>query len=490
MPDLFEGLSEDEAEAVLSLWMARNGDFNEFFRHCTIETHDGLVRTDPRWDYFQDPQYSPQHISFDDAVDQGLNVVVLKTRQMGATTRMRGKDYFDAHFTTPIPLLLISQGERESQEYLKLIGTMHAHMPPEMGIETDRKPTQEVFSLKGGGRLYSLPSTSKAGRSLVSYRTTFDENAFHDDAQAAYTAVEAQARQIVQISTANGENFFADKFWTVWKGEGADNEVAFFFPWHVRPDRQNPDGTPNTEWYAQKRAKYKGFEEDFLAEYPSNPEEAFLARSGLVYADEWSESQNVLAYDPFSWDDAQFRVAGVDFGGGDPTAAVTLGRNRAGHIHQFEEFYDTEGTATLPQLVEWLAERQVQYVFCDPSSAISIQTMRAAGINALGKTTGGKSLNDRAYGITTVGTLLKTGQLTIHSLCDESIHEFTGYRWRNRRDPNTRQDYATSTPVDNHADAMDARRYAIVGLMGLTGQIQAPVRPGTLSGKPLATKAV
>ena len=478
----------DEIEDALSQAFALQGDFRAFFKWCKVETEAGLVHAED-WDHFWDPQYSPQHISLSDAIEQGKDVTILKARQLGATTFMRARDIFDIQWKTIRPLQVFSRGEDESREYLKLLKQSYDSLPPDLKRPTASKPTKEELSILDGGRVYSFPATEDSGRSFSSHRAVFDENAFHNYAAKNYAAVEAQATQMVHVSTANGDNFFSQRFWNCWNGDGAPDEVAIFYPWWVRPDRQNADGTANWDWYRDKKAKYPGFEEDFLAEYPSNPLEAFLARSGLVYAAEWSPERNVLGYDPFEWE-TSLRVAGVDFGGGDPTAAVTLGRAPSGAIHQFDEFYDTTGTATIPDLVAWLAERRVQYVFCDPSSAISIQTLRAAGINALGRTTTQKALNDRAYGLTTVGTLLSTGQLTIGGSCSHSIDEFSGYRWRRRRDPNTRQDYATSTPVDHHADAMDARRYAIVGLMGLVGEITAAATMGTLDGRKRVAKAV
>ena len=55
--------------------------------------------------------------------------------------------------------------------------------------------------------------------------------------------------------------------------------------------------------------------------------------------------------------------------------------------------------------------------------------------------------------------LLQNNRLTIDPACTKSIEEFYGYRWREALDPNSRERYQTKTPVDHHADLMDARRY-------------------------------
>jgi len=65
-----------------------------------------------------------------------------------------------------------------------------------------------------------------------------------------------------------------------------------------------------------------------------------------------------------------------------------------------------------------------------------------------------------------VNWLLDSKRLTIDPSCQNSLAEFNQYRWQKRRDGETGDRYATSTPVDNHADAMDARRYALVWSVG------------------------
>ncbi|MDA1010498.1 MAG: hypothetical protein O2888_03380, partial [Chloroflexi bacterium] len=71
----------------------------------------------------------------------------------------------------------------------------------------------------------------------------------------------------------------------------------------------------------------------------------------------------------------------------------------------------------------------------------------------------------RSEGMESVAFLLETDRLTIHAGCVDSIAEFPGYRWRESVDPNSKERYATHTPVDHHADAHDARRYAAVELL-------------------------
>jgi len=71
--------------------------------------------------------------------------------------------------------------------------------------------------------------------------------------------------------------------------------------------------------------------------------------------------------------------------------------------------------------------------------------------------------NARGEGLGVVRWVLGSGRFSIDPTCRNSIAEFPGYRWAKRRDA-VGERYATSTPVDHHADAMDARRYALMAL--------------------------
>ena len=93
-----------------------------------------------------------------------------------------------------------------------------------------------------------------------------------------------------------------------------------------------------------------------------------------------------------------------------------------------------------------------------------------AAVLALSNIMVGPANNDRGKGLGWVDFVLANPAppnppfLTISPICKDSIAEFALYRVKNRRDPNDHTTYATSSPVEHHGDAMDARRYAIVAI--------------------------
>ena len=87
-----------------------------------------------------------------------------------------------------------------------------------------------------------------------------------------------------------------------------------------------------------------------------------------------------------------------------------------------------------------------------------------------------------------VAFLLDHDRLTIDPSCVDSLAEFPGYRWATKVDPNDKTRFATTTPVDHHADAMDARRYAVLEITAMLHEDTGP-RVQTFTGRPPARKA-
>jgi hypothetical protein len=160
---------------------------------------------------------------------------------------------------------------------------------------------------------------------------------------------------------------------------------------------------------------------------------------------------------------------GIDPGGGDPTAIVPLGvasgihGGYADHIHQYGEFY-RRGDVTLEMIAGYLGRLNSVapidlVVVGETGGNIITNELRRMGFNAQ------KAEMKRDEGIETVRWLLESGHLTIAPDCTNSIAEFAGYRWAKARDEETGDKYATGRAKDNHADAMDARRYGVLGAL-------------------------
>ena len=102
-----------------------------------------------------------------------------------------------------------------------------------------------------------------------------------------------------------------------------------------------------------------------------------------------------------------------------------------------------------------------------------IATLKARGLPAF------PANKDRGVGIGLVASRLTAGNLALSPDCVNTIKEYHSYRWKVKRAAGEADPYATSTPEDNHADAMDAQRYTLMGLSqnfaGKMREVQYPV---------------
>lgn len=199
-------------------------------------------------------------------------------------------------------------------------------------------------------------------------------------------------------------------------------------------------------------AKYEGtpfFEQELLGKY--------TAFEGLVYpmfARDKHVRQPAIPLRMCS------RIGvGIDPGGIVPTAMVLVGEHK-GRMHQYAEFYKAgaELGEMGAKLDEWChlagIDRRRMRVLVDDPAQLVIATLRAMGYDV------DMAQKDRQTGIKYVGSLLVgtggTPRLTFSPECVNTIAEFGQYVWSQKRDGATKVVRFTDTPIDHHADAMDA----------------------------------
>ena len=390
------------------------------------------------------------------SLDAGTSEVILKARQEGFTTGIVAPYMLHRAMFRGWSVGYYSVDQQAARTQISRLRVMWSLLPRHLRVGA--RWTADEVHFDGGGIIRAFASTDHAGISYTFNLVVMDEAAFHPFGASNYAAFRpAVARgQVVILSTADPSlgpsGFFHDLYWASKRGE--TGYLAVFVAWHARPDR-------DAVWYARERAAYAGRPEEFDAFYPDSDAAAFVGRSGLVYP-MFDQSKHVTPFDPFTWIAAKYRMGGVDFGGGDPTAVLALGVSGTRAIHQFEEFYQ-RGPVTVDQIGAWLMERHkiapFHRIACDPSQGVAIASLRSAGLPA-------EPADNAREGIGLLASHLEAGRFTIHERNRDSIAEFAGYRWAQRTDPNDRQRYATSTPVGHHADGMDARRYALKLISG------------------------
>lgn len=446
--------------------------FMEFAKVRSDDPVSPVVMDWQPWDYL---------VEQGEAWQTGASEVILKDRQLGYSWHAGGYAVWRARKGATVAL--ISKGDLYAHELLAKCAFIEQHLPRHLRTAKDRDIKTEEMKFTGGGIIRAFPSTPDAGIGFTNQVVIMDEAAFHPFAGPNYAALRptvSAGGQFIILSTADPElgsfGWFPDFYWASKRGE--TGYASRFVPWNVRPGR-------DAAWLERERRAYKGMPEHFDAYYADTDAQAFAGKSGLVYP-QFTDAH--VAPAPWRWQDSVRRVAGVDFGGGDPTAVVPLGLSGRGHVHQFAELYQ-RGPVSVYDIAHFLAQWPGPgVVVCDPSEPVAIASLSVA-LQGTGWSCGPAN-NKRGEGLGLVGMLLDEHRLTIEPSCTSSIAEFPGYRWASRTDPNDKTRYQTSTPVANHADAHDARRYAAVELLAMLGpMIQMPTHAMN-TGRPLARRAV
>lgn len=531
--------AEDLGIVDLARQVLARVDFPTFLTYCKTQTNDGTASMEPWYHFFADEfSGAGDPISLFDALESRVNIIsVLKARQEGVSWFMAAYMLWTAQFAdSDLPILIFSRVLDDAEKLLEKSMFIYDRLPPglQVPLKVGWNRTKADVYFASGGRLLAFPATKHAGRGYTARMVVMDEAAIHPEAEDNFVALKPQTQQMVLVSTAQGGteppedpdelealeergrgNFFGRQWLHDWLGKS--HGVGFFFPWWVRPTRPShgkgggltpihlpypaPDGGHHPEcldgeagpgpgfcgdrgfcingtWWDEERLAYVE-ESKFLAEFPRNTTDAFARREGLVY-DNYDERKVRVARHPWRYVDSHIRIAGVDWGsgGGDPTAIVILGYNRAtGQVHQFDELV-VHGDITIREIAQylwkWHKQAPLASVECDPIQGTSVveltRLLRRRGLAAR------KGANSRHH-ILLMKTLLKEERFTMHrGNCADSHHQFLTYYWDPKKNKMTGESYHTLTSdSSHHADTHDARRYALVKLIGYSEKANTKV---------------
>lgn len=187
-------------------------------------------------------------------------------------------------------------------------------------------------------------------------------------------------------------------------------------------------------------------------------EAEFVGFDGLVYP-QWDRLTRLQAVDCAGWR----TVLGVDIGTRNPTAILTVRIAGDGRTHVERMVYRRNMSASeVVGAIREEADRcKPDAIFVDPSAAGYVLDLRRARYPVR------KADNDRLRGVQIVTTALADG-LTVDPSCTALADEFETYHYP---EGNDRDD-----PVKDNDHALDALRYALIGVFGRPGK-----RPAAMS---------
>lgn len=451
----------EEAESV------RPDFFRDFLPHCKILTNEQELSEETQL------QAAPEVATFElydyqrEMIEAWLNgdsECILKGRQIGIS-------WCDAVYTLYRAVVdkwncgFVSYKENVARWHLRnRIRFIWDRLPNKLNVDGVEWPLPKArwnadsAEFDGAGSILIFPSTPDAGVGYTFQKVTMDEFAFHDYAMPNYEALRPalpRGAQFIIFSTSNPELGEYGPFKKMWDSANKRGFSKRFLPWNIRPEH-------TMEFYREEKDAYEGSENQFKAFHPLEETDAFSGKSGLVFP-QFVDGYPHVQEPSCDWSEYKFRVAGIDPGGGDPTAIVPLGITHDWVFEQPWEFY-TKEVVTLDEMFDWLwrlhGEAPFDYIWMDaPRKSPYIAQLQWRGLPVVGAN------KDKGARLSMHAWVLEQRRLRIAPGCVNSRAEYAGYMFPERTDPNTKDKYRTSTPVDHHGDAIDARGYAILGAM-------------------------
>ena len=238
-------------------------------------------------------------------------IVVLKSRQVGASWLIAAYSVWLGMSKYGSEVLLFSKGELEAKELLKKCRRVYMNLPEHMKIKADPDSATELAFPVMGSSIKVLAATESAGVSFTSSLVVCDEWDEHPHAEENFAASKPTrdaGGQFVGIFTASrpDPDTLAKAVFREAQ-EGVNGFKAFFFPWGSRPGRTQ-------EWYdevkrsipARELAKltpelYMARNYPLTAEEALRPPQASLAFDVEVLEEMMKQTWVPLRLEGFDW---------------------------------------------------------------------------------------------------------------------------------------------------------------------------------------------
>lgn len=168
-------------------------------------------------------------------------------------------------------------------------------------------------------------------------------------------------------------------------------------------------------------------------------------------------------------------VIGVDEGYTNPAAHVLVCEDSDGRRHQAAEWYARQRLEpdVIAHLVEWNEKYEPEAILVDPSAASLIAALQNEGLPAV------KANNDVQAGIAAVHKYMVIAgdgkpRMTVGPVCENTIREYETYENK----PDGQGGYLDD-PIKRNDHAMDAKRYAMIGLEEFDTMWESPESIGS-----------
>ena len=295
--------------------------------------------------------------------------IVVKPRQVGASTLELGKLYGRATSNFYVNAVLISHEREATRRLFKVLKRFHEMLPEDDRPEVDDWNKDTIVFPKLGSTIYvGTAGARKFGRGDAIHLLHASEVAFWENADENLTAVLQSVPADGFVTLESTPNGASGKFWEMYMEAYHGNSPyrAFFFPWWRQSEYQLPLTEAfkptedekrlqalhhlTAEQIVWRRFKQSELRDKFPQEYPEDPVECFLMSGGGVFDANVLREMNKSCREPdISEDDGlgtlkiwQKPIAGANYvigadcgeghQKGDLSAAAVLEHQTARHV--------------------------------------------------------------------------------------------------------------------------------------------------------------
>ena len=207
-----------------------------------------------------------------------LYIVIIKSRQVGASTTLSGIANWMVSFFESSKVVQQSENERVAFEKLDRCRFIFEHHPQFLKFTVNPNQSDFIGIPATNGKIITLPSTEDAGRSTDATMVDCDEWERHRNAREGFAAVKpAMAKGGLFIGTTtvdkNNIDSFPKEIWREAK-QGKNGFVPLFWGYFVVPGRTEETYQLDTRGLSDWRRE---------AEYPQNEKEALSAPKTTSY---------------------------------------------------------------------------------------------------------------------------------------------------------------------------------------------------------------
>lgn len=216
-------------------------------------------------------------------------IIVLKARQLGFSWILAAYSVWLCLFHDFSIDLLLSMGQNEAKDLLAKARFIYSNLPTAWQAKLGTDSKQELSFPTTHSEITALPATEDAGRGKSATLVGQDEAEKHEYLEQNFLAikptVDSSGGQILMGSTADKRKINS-LFKELFRGAPENGWHAIFWPWHVRPDRDQA-------WYARTKAEVASLPEaqelgpDLYMEenYPGSAAEALAPGKALAAFD-------------------------------------------------------------------------------------------------------------------------------------------------------------------------------------------------------------